>query len=120
MLGVPTFGRESDTVPPRETAPPPERPVLAVTVIDELARAALAILPAGRETDPAVTVRPDAIATLPVKLAEELIVWEFMRPEEIVPEVVMLPEPSPREVPVRAPAVTAPAASTLNTDEEFT
>jgi hypothetical protein len=59
---VPVFGKDRVVVPPSDTEPPPDRPVPAVTVKDELARAAFAIEPAGRVIDPDVTVSPfDAV-----------------------------------------------------------
>lgn len=44
--------------PPSAMAPPPVKPLPAVTVRDELASSVLSICPAGSETVPADTVRP--------------------------------------------------------------
>jgi hypothetical protein len=51
--------------PPRDTAPPPVKPVPAVTVNEELANAELAIDPAGRETEPDETVNPVILVSAP-------------------------------------------------------
>ena len=64
------------TEPPSETAPPPESPVPAVTVTEEFASSVLSICPAGNDTVPAETVKPDAVTEpASVKAPEDVKVF---------------------------------------------
>ena len=77
------MGKDKVVEPPSETVPPPDRPVPAVTVKEELARAALAIELAGRVTAPDETVNPFEAVNSP---AEVMVPVPDV---EIFPEVVM-------------------------------
>jgi hypothetical protein len=77
------FGSDKVVVPPRDTSPPPVKPVPAVTVKDELARAAFAIEFAGKVTVPEEIVSP----LEPVSRPADVIVPVPL--VEIFPEVVI-------------------------------
>jgi hypothetical protein len=124
---VPTPGRDSVTVPPKATAPPPDNPVPAVTVSPELARAALAIAAAGKLTAPEETVSPLLAVNSPAEVMVPVLVVEMLPVVEIIipaarsdPEIA-LKVGSPAALPCRTVVVvpgkvpSSPAAELVTT-----
>jgi len=73
--------------PPRDTEPPPVRPVPAVMVREELASSVLPISPLGRDTVPEETVRP--VLNVPTPTTSRAVDGEVV-PTPTLPRVVML------------------------------
>ena len=88
---------------PPDTTVSPVRPVRVPVIVE---------LPV-TEAPPEVTVRPVATARVPVKLASALMVCPLIAPE------VMVPEPSPKEVPVIAPAMKDPSVLRVATSDLY-
>ena len=105
---VPVFGKDKVVVPPSETKPPPVNPVPAVTVKDELAKAALAIEFAGNVTEPDETVSPLLAVNNPAEVIVPVPVVEIFP----VVEIVIL---EARSLPLTEAKVGKPAAFPCNT-----
>ena len=103
VFAVPTFGNDNVVVPPSDTDPPPDRPVPAVTVKEELASTVFAIDAEGSEIVPEEIVKPFD----PVKSPAEVIVPEPVVEIFPVVEIVIL---AARSFPVTEVKVGKPEA----------
>ena len=104
----------SVTVPPRATAPPPERPVPAVTVIEELFSALFGMLVSEApepEKVPAcivpamVTEEGSDRVTPPVEA--DAVIWLAVPEIEVTPVLAIVMEPVEADTEIPVPAVAA-------------